>query len=67
MNEAKKKKLAELAEKIIDYRCSRGMNQTQFAELAGVTFVTISRIETCKTNVSKMTIAKIEKAINGGD
>lgn len=62
----RKKQVKELADKIINFRCNRGMSQTDFAKIAGMSFVTISRIETGKAKVSKITIAKIEKAINGG-
>lgn len=59
--------MATIADRILTYRAINGLSQEQFAKRCGVSFSTISHIETEPNRpIGKTTMRKIEYVLMGG-
>ena len=59
--------MIHIGERIVMYRVAHGLTQAEFAKLCGVSYSTISHIETEPDRpLAKMTIRKIEYVLMGG-
>lgn len=60
-------KLLDLADRIVAFRAKYDLNQEQFAVACGLTKQTINAIESGKRNITKLTLAKINQVLAGGE
>lgn len=57
------RKKQTLADKVIEYRCKNNLSQRQFAKQAGVSRVTLRKVEIGKTNLQKAVAARIMRSM----
>lgn len=55
----------DLKDQILDYRAKYGLSQTKMAERCGITMMTLSNIEREIQKPSRLTVAKIERVLDG--
>ena len=55
----------DLKDRILDYRAKYGLSQTKMAKRCGITMMTLSNIERGVQEPSRLTVAKIERVLDG--